>query len=393
MIVVARKVAVVGVGQSKFGRRTECHVTELAFESFKEALEDCGLEQKDIEFASVGSAGAGAMYEEALVAPLLCEYLGLNPAGAVRCEAACATGMAAVHMAHHMVASGHVDVAMALGVEKMSEVDTPTMVEFIGRSGSYLWEFENFGLTFPGYYAIHATRHMWKFGTTEEHLAMIAVKNHKYGAMNPKAQFQRETTVDEVLRSPVIAWPLKLFDCCPITDGSATVILASEEKAGEITDTPVWVKGLGEATVPTNLARRSDYVGIESAVVASRKAYKMAGVGPEDIDVATAHDCFTIAELMAYEDLGFCEKGEGKKFVEEGQMYVGGKHPVNVDGGLKAKGHPIGATGCAMIYELTKQLRGEVKPSERQAPIKRGVALAHNVGGTGHYCYVTILGR
>lgn len=389
---MAKKVAVVGVGHSKFGRRADCHVTELAFESFKEALEDSDLRQEDIEFVSVGCAGAGGWNEEALIAPLLCEYLALNPTGTVRCEAACATGMAAVHTAYYTIASGHKDIAIALGIEKMSEVDTLTMVEFIGRAGSYLWEFENFGLTFPGYYAIHATRHMAKFGTKEEHLAMISVKNHKYGAMNPKAHLQKETTVDEVMRSPVIAWPLKLFDCCPITDGSATVILASEEMAKKITDTPIWINGIGEATVPTNLARRTDYVGIESAVVASRKAYEMAGVGPDDIDVATAHDCFTIAELMAYEDLGFCKKGEGKKHVEDGQMYVGGKHPLNVDGGLKAKGHPIGATGCSMIYELTKQLRGEV-PAGRQAPIKKGMALAHNVGGTGHYCYVTILGR
>lgn len=161
------KVAVVGVGQSVFGRRTDAHVTELAFESFKEALEDANLRQKDIGFVAVGSAGAGSMYEEALVAPVLCEYLGLNPTGTMRCEAACATGMAAVHVAYHMIASGNVDVAMALGIEKMSEVSTPTMVEFIGRSGSYLWEFENFGLTFPGYYALHATRHMAKFGTRE----------------------------------------------------------------------------------------------------------------------------------------------------------------------------------------------------------------------------------
>lgn len=221
---------------------------------------------------------------------------------------------------------------------------------------------------------------------------MIAVKSHKYGVLNPKAQFRKETTVDEVMSSPYIAWPLKLFDCCPITDGSATVIVASEDKAKEITDTPIWVKGVGTATCPTNLARREDYIGIEAAVEASRHAYKMAGVKPDDVDVATVHDCFSIAELMAYEDLGFCEKGEGKKFVEEGQMYVGGKHPVNVDGGLKSKGHPIGATGCAMIYELTKQLKGEAEPG-RQVPIKKGVALAHNVGGTGHYCYVTILGR
>lgn len=382
-----------GAGHSKFGNRYDAHVTELAFESYRDAIENIDLEPDEIEFVAIGSAMAGVAYEEGLAAPLLMEYLGLNPSGTVRNEAACATGMASVHTAHHMIASGHVDVAMALGVEKMTEVDTPTMMEFIGRAGSYLWEFENFGLTFPGYYAIHATAHMDRFGTTEEDLAKISVKNHKYGAMNEKSYLRKETSVDEVMGSPVIAWPLKLFDCCPINDGSSAIILASKERAKEITDTPVWVTGLGSATCSTNLAGRKNFVGIESAQVASKKAYEMAGVGPEDVDVAEAHDCFTIAELMAYEDVGFCEKGEGKELVREGQNEIGGEHPVNPCGGLKSKGHPIGATGCAMIYELTNQLRGEAKPEGRQASIDNGVALAHNVGGTGHYCYVTILER
>jgi len=384
-----RKVAVVGIGHSKFGRRLDVNVNELAFEAIKSALLDSGLTQKDIEFVSVGSYGM--WYEEVLPAVTVAEYAKLYPAGLARCEAACATGSAAFRFAYVTVASGEADVAMAVGVEKMTEVDTSTAVEIIGRSGSYLWEFENFGLTFPGYYAMHATAHMNKFGTKEEHLAMVAVKNHKYGAMNPYAHFQREITLEEALKSFVVAWPLKLYDCCPLSDGAAAVILASEEKAKKITDTPVWILSMGLASDSAGLSKRSEYTGLRATVLAAEKAYKQAGVASKDVDVAVVHDCFTIAEILAYEDLGFCKKGEGGKLIEEGQTYIGGRIPVNVDGGLKAKGHPLGATGCSMVAEITRQLRGEA--GKRQAPIKEGKGLAHNVGGTGHYCYITILGR
>ena len=249
-------------------------------------------------------------------------------------------------------------------------------------------------MTFPAYYALHAVAHMNKYGTTEEDLARVAVKNHKYGAMNPLAHFQREITIDDVLSSHVIAWPLKLYDCCPITDGSAAVVLASEEKVKELgIDTPVWIEAVGFSSGTANLSKRKDYVGLEASVKASRMAYSIAKISPEDIDVATVHDCFTIAEILAYEDVGFCKKGEGTKMLREGETEIGGRIPVNVDGGLKAKGHPIGATGVSMIAELTKQLREEVKPASRQAPMKNYIAMAHNVGGTGHYCYVTILKR
>ena len=389
-----RKVAVIGVGNSKFGNRQDVNVTELAFEAVKPAMEDAGITTKDIEFVAVGSAGAGAWYEEALPAVITAEYCGLTGAGLVRCEAACASGSAAVFTVYSAIASGQIDIGMAIGLEKMREVDTPTVVEFIGRAGYYLWEFHNFGMTFPAYYAMHATAHMAKYGTTEEDLALVAVKNHKYAAMNPVAHFQKEITIDEALSSYPVAWPLKLYDCCPVTDGAAAVILASEEKVKELKiDTPVWIESIGYSSGTGNLSRRDTYVGLKSSVIAAQKAYKKAGVGPEDIEVATVHDCFTIAEIMAYEDLGFCKKGEGPKLLREGQTEIGGKIPVNVDGGLKAKGHPIGATGCSMIYELTKQLREEAEKRQRQVPLKNYIALAHNVGGTGHYCYVTILRR
>ena len=389
-----RKVAIIGIGTSKFGVRNDVNVAELAFEAFKPSIEDAGISPKDIEFVALGSTGAGAWYEELLPAVVSAEYCGLTGAGLVRCEAACASGSAAFTTAYWAVASGQVEIALALGVEKMREIDTPTMMEWIGRAGYYLWEFHNFGVTFPAYYALYATAHMARFGTTEEDLALVAVKNHKYASMNPIAHLQNRITVDDVLSSMVIAAPLKLFDCCPTSDGATSIILASEEKVKELKiDTPVWVVGIGYASGTANISKRLDYVGLEASVSASKMAYKMAKVTPDQLDVAVVHDCFTIAEIMAYEDLGFCKKGEGAKLLREGQTEIGGKIPVNVDGGLKAKGHPIGATGCSMIYELTKQLREEAVEKGRQAPMKNYVALAHNVGGTGHYCYVTILRR
>jgi len=387
-----RNVAIIGVGNSKFGARQDVNLAELAFEAVKPAYEDAGITGKDIPFVALGSAGG--WYEETLPAVVTAEYCGLTGAGLVHCEAACASGSAAFATAYLDVASGHNDVAIAIGLEKMREVDGPTILELIGRAGYYFWEFHNFGITFPAYYALHATAHMAKYGTTQEDLALVSVKNHKYAAMNPVAHFQRVITVKDALESAVIAWPLKLYDCCPVTDGASAVILASEEKVKEFKiDTPVWVAGLGYASGTANLTNRENYVGLTAARAAASRAFKDAGVRPEDIEVATAHDCFTIAEIMAYEDIGFCKKGEGAKLIREGQTEIGGKIPVNVDGGLKAKGHPIGATGCSMIYELTRQLREEAEKRQRQVPLKKYVALAHNIGGTGHYGYVTILKR
>ncbi len=386
---MANRVAIVGVGHSKFGKRTDVNVAELAFESIKRAVEDAGIDKKEIKNVVVGSAGG--WYEEALPAVIVNEYAGLQSVGTMRVEAACASGSAAVKVAFNSVATGESDVALAVGVEKMTEVDTLTSVELIGRAGSYMWEFENYGMTFPAYYALYAVSHMNKFGTTEEDLARVAVKAHHYGSLNPYAQFQKEITIEKVLSSQVVAWPLKLYDACPLTDGSAAVLLANEEAAKRLTDTPVWIKGIGFSSDSANLSKRDDYVGLSASVDAASRAYKIAKVAPNQVDVATCHDCFTIAEIMAYEDLGFCKKGEGTKLLRDGETQLGGRIPVNLDGGLKAKGHPIGATGVSMMVEITKQLRGEC--GNRQAPIKNGIGLVHNVGGTGHYAYVTILSR
>ncbi len=385
--------AVVGYGHSRFGVRSDVNMAELAWEAIKEALETSGLEPKDIEHVVV--ANAGGWSSEPLPAVVVAEYAGLTGKPLHRVEAACASGSAAVASAYEAVASGMADIAIAVGIEKMNESPTPTVVEFIGRAGNYFWEFENFGLTFPGYYALYATAYMARYGATEEDLCQVAVKNHYYASMNPKAQFQRKIDLETCMKSRYIAWPVKLYDSSPITDGAAAVVLASEEVAKKLTDSPVWIHSIGAASGTANLSKRDDYSGLKAAQLAALAAYKRAGLEPENtaryFDAAEVHDCFTIAEVMAYEDLGFVRRGEGYKLVREGQTYKGGLIPVNLSGGLKAKGHPIGATGVSMIAELTKQLLHKVEPG-RQADIRKGLVIAHNVGGTGHYAYVTILG-
>ncbi len=387
---MVKKAAVIGIGHSRFGVRSDVTIQELAFEAVKDALKDAEIEQKDIDLSVVGTAGTRT-YELMPAVPIN-EYVGLEGKGPIRVEAACATGSAAVYTASTSIVSGQVDVAMVIGVEKMCEVDTATSMAVGGRGGNYLWEFHLFGTSFPAYYALHATAHMARYGTTEEQMAKVAVKAHKYAAMNPYAHFQREINLEKALKSRVITWPLKLYDCCPISDGAAAVILASEDKLKKFkVETPVWVDAIGFSSDTSNICRRANYVGLGATVRAAQMAYKRAKITSQKVDVATVHDCFTIAEILAYEDLGFCEKGAGGKLLDEGQTEIGGKIPVNVDGGLKSKGHPLGATGCSMVCELTKQLRGEAE--KRQVPLKNYVALAHNVGGTGHYAYVTILRR
>jgi acetyl-CoA C-acetyltransferase len=385
-----RKVAIVGVGHSRFGRRDDVILQELAFESVRDALRDASISQEDIDISVVGCVGT-RMYE-ALPAVPINEYCGFIGKGPIRVEAACASGSAAIFTAYNAIASGMVDTAIAIGIEKMLEVDTATSTAVGGRGGSYLWEFHMFGTSFACYYAFYANSHMNRYGTTEEHLAMVAVKNHLYGSMNPYAHFRKKISVEDVLNSRPICRPLKLYDCCPISDGSASVILASEDKVKELgIEYPIWILGMGYSSDTSNMVRREDYIGLRASVWASRMAYKMAGIEPKDIEYAVVHDCFTIAEIMAYEDIGLCRKGHGGELIERGETYLEGRIPVNVDGGLKAKGHPLGATGCSMVHEVVKQLRDEA--GERQVEFKRGISLVHNVGGTGHYCYVMILGR
>jgi acetyl-CoA C-acetyltransferase len=287
------------------------------------------------------------------------------------------------------VASGLADMVLVIGVEKMTEVPTSMATDIMGRGGDATWEYP-FGMTFPGYYAMIANAHMAEHGTTEEQLAMVAVKNHYYGSLNPYAHMQKKIDLQKAITSFTVAHPLKLYDCSLITDGAAAILLASEEKAKVLSKKPVWFAGLSLATDTMRITERESLTSIRASREAARIAYKMAGLKPSDIDVATVHDCFTIAEIVAYEDLGFCEKGEGGKLIEAKETYVGGKIPVNVDGGLKSKGHPLGATGVSMAVEITKQLRGEA--GERQVK-NAEIGLTHNVGGTGQVVAVHILRR
>lgn len=383
-----KKVAVVGIGHGKFGIRSDASLRELAFEAVKACLDDAGIPLKEVDSMVTGIAGdefALGLQPSAQVH----DYIGFHPKPNYRVEGACATGSMALRTGIMNVASGLADVVLVVGVEKMTEVPTSTATEIMGKAGDSIWEYP-FGTTFPGYYAMIANAHMAEYGTTEEQLAMVSVKNHYYGSLNPYAQMQKAIDIQKALTSFTVAHPLKLYDCSLITDGAAAVIIASEERAKAISKKPVWIVGSGLATDTLRLGDRESLTSILAAREAAKTAYKMAGVGPADIKVATVHDCFTIAEIIAYEDLGFCEKGEGGKLIEAKETYVSGRIPVNVDGGLKSKGHPIGATGVSMAIEITKQLRGEA--GERQVK-NAEIGLAHNVGGTGQVVAVHIFRR
>jgi len=313
----------------------------------------------------------------------------MNPQSTWLTEAACASGSAAVRTAYMAIKSGMHDVVAVIGVQKMRELSTEEILALMGRVGDVQWE-SIFGTTFPGYYALYANRHMYEFGTTKEQMGLVAVKNHYYGSMNPNAFFQKEVSLERVVASDDVAFPVSVFDCCANADGAACVIMTNEKLAKKYSDTPVWFEGFGSASAEMSLLRRPNLVEIPSAVEAAKQAYAQAKVKPSDIQVADVHDCFTIAEIMAYENLGFCPKGKGEKFIEEKQSYIGGKTPVNVDGGLKAKGHPVGATGVSMTTEIVKQLRGEA--GKRQVSGAE-IGLTHNVGGIGQYTFVQILRR
>ena len=379
------RTGVIGIGHGKFGRR-EVTVQELAFEPFREALEDCGLHQKDLDALIVGSSPE--YHRQRSLSGVVAEYLGMNPKPTFLVEAACASSSAALATADAYIRAGIYDTVAVLGVQKMLELSTPEILALMGRVGDVQWE-SGFGTTFPGYYAMFAHRHMYEYGTTREQMAAVAVKNHHYGTKNPNAMFQKEITAEKALASRMVASPLTLYDCCANADGAACMIVTNEETAKKA-ETPIWMAGLGSATAPMSVLRREKLSEIPSAIDAARNAYKMAGIQPKDVDVADVHDCFTIAEILAYEDLGFCEKGGGGKMIEEGETHIGGRIPVNVDGGLKSKGHPVGATGVSMAVEAVKQLRGEA--GERQVDGAE-VALMHNVGGIGQYCFVNIFRR
>ena len=381
------RVGIVGIGHTAFGRRSDATVQEMAFEAYRDALADADLDPQLIDASVIGSVPE--YHKQRSLAGVIQEYLDLNPRPTWLTEVACASGSAAVRTAWMSIKAGVHKVVAVIGCQKMTELTTPEILALMGRVGDVQWE-SIFGTTFPGYYALFAQRHMHEYGTTVEQLALVAVKNHYYGARNPNALFQKEVTVEKARQSDPVASPLNVYDCCANADGAVCLILAAEDTARELSDQTVWLDGLGCATASMSVLRRPNLTGLPSAAAAAQEAYAMAGITAKDIKVAEVHDCFTIAELMAYEDLGFCERGQGGSFIQEKQSYIGGSTPVNVDGGLKAKGHPIGATGTSQVCEIVKQLRGEC--GERQIE-GADLGLTHNVGGIGQYCFVNVLRR
>jgi acetyl-CoA C-acetyltransferase len=383
-------VSIVSVGLSKFGKLEGLYAREIFAEAAKEAFDRCPkLDPKnDIQALYVGHMGES--YEhQGHTGATVADWIGLGHVPATRTEAACASSGVALRTAICAVRSGLSDVVMVGGVEKMTHRPTAEVTEYLAMASDYPFEQWN-GMTFPGLYALMATAHMHEYGTTERHLAMIAVKNHFHGSLNPKAHMQKEITLETALSSRVVAWPLNLYDCSLITDGASCLILTKPELARKFTDMPVNIVGSSQAGDTIGLYERKSLTSLAAAKMAAKKAYEMAEVNPEEIDVAEVHDCFTIAELIAYEDLAFCKPGQGGSLIERAETKLGGRIPVNTSGGLKAKGHPVGATGTGQAYEIYLQLTGQA--GKRQVKDAE-IGLTHNVGGSGATATVHIYRR
>ncbi|ODS41988.1 MAG: acetyl-CoA acetyltransferase [Candidatus Altiarchaeales archaeon IMC4] len=381
------RVAIIGVGMTPFMEHWQEGYRDLITRAGAQAVNDAGIEGNDIDAFYVGAMSPGQLIGQEHIGALIADFVGLSEKASTRVEGACASGGLALRQAYLSIKAGMNDIVVAAGGEKMTDVPTSSAVVALAGAGDEEWESFN-GATFPGLYAMMARRHMHEYGTTEEQMAMVAVKNHHNATMNKNAQYQFEVTLEQVMNSSPIATPLKLLDCSPITDGSAAVILAGEKTAKRLTDKPIWIEGTGQSGDSLALHDRKSLSRTDAAVRASRLAYEMAGIGPQDIDTAEVHDCFTIAEIMAIEALGFCDFGQGGKITENGETRIGGRIPVNTSGGLKAKGHPVGATGIAQAIEVALQLRGEA--GKRQVQDAK-IGLTHNVGGSGATCVVHIL--
>ncbi|MCF8034291.1 MAG: hypothetical protein K9K66_09920 [Desulfarculaceae bacterium] len=382
------RVAIIGVGQSAFVRGYPGSIKELAFEAFREAMDDAGLQRGDIQGSLICSAPE---YDrQRSPAGVIAEYCGLNPQPTAYVESLCCSSTTGVRMAYGMITGGLHDCMMVLGFQKMSEITSAETQERMGRGADIQWE-SPFGTMMPAYYAMFARGFLHRYGASEEDLARIRVKAATYGQINEKAVYRKPVSLEQCMIADPVADPLKVFDCCANADGSSALILASEEKVRELgIEKPVWLMGLGSASAPVNLALRDEFSGFDVARQAASQAYGMAGVGPKDIDVAEVHDCFTIAEMMAYENLGFAEPGGGPELIRAKETYKDGSIPVNVDGGLLSKGHPIGATGGSQVRTIVLQLRGEAGAMQVKDP---AVGLVHNVGGVGLYANVLVMGR
>jgi acetyl-CoA C-acetyltransferase len=380
-------VAIIGVGQSNFVRRSGVSIRELCFDAYKEAMEGLEITNKDID-ASI-TCSAPEYDKQRTPSGLISEYLGLTPKPAFYVESVCSSSTTGLRIAWSLIKSGLHKTVAVIGFQKMSELSSRDAAERMGRGADIMWE-SPFGITMPSGYAMFAQAHMAKYGTTEEHLAKVRVKNASYGAKNPKATYRKIVTLEDVLTSAMIATPLKMFDACANADGASCIIVASADIAKNASKIPVWIMGMGAATDTMTMSGRKSVTGLTCAQDAARQAYAMAGIGPQDIDLAEVHDCFTISEILAYEDLGFAKPGEGPRLIDENQTYADGKIPVNVDGGLLSKGHPIGATGGSQVRTIVRQLRGEAE----EAQVKDAeIGLVHNIGGVGQYGNVVILRR
>lgn len=386
-----REVAIIGAGTTLFGELWERSFRDLSVEAGLRAIEDAGISGDEIQALYGGNMSAGRFIEQEHIGALIADYAGLARLHipSTRAEAACASGALAMHLAVLSIASGWYDLVIAAGIEKMTDVESDSVEELLASSVDRKWEVI-YGATLPSLFAQMARLHMVRYHTTAEQMAQVAVKNHANAVHNPFAQYRREISIESVLASPLVADPLRMLDCSSIADGASAVVVCAADKARQYTDSPIYVKASAQASDTISLHDRRDLITMDATVVAARKAYQQASLQPSQIDLAEVHDSYTIAELIAIEDLGFVKKGEGGKATEAGETALGGRIPVNPSGGLKACGHPLGATGIRQIVEITQQLRGEA--GKRQVPGAE-VALTHNIGGTGGTAIVHIFTR
>jgi acetyl-CoA C-acetyltransferase len=381
---------VVGAGQSDYGSFPDESYRSLFRVAYEDALDSvpAGMDPARIDEAVVGTLGVGGR-QLGLAGPAVTEHVGLHGVPTTRVENACAASGYAVRQAVQAVKSGMADVVLAGGVEVMTDASGDASRYWLGVSGETEWERLS-GTTFAGVYAQMASAHMREHGTTVDQLSHVAVKNHANGAKNPHAQLGFECSLADASGAPTVAEPLTLYHCCPTTDGAAAVLVVSEDVVGEFTDDPVRVAGVGASSDRVGLFQRETYSGIPASRRAAETAYERAGYGPDDLDFAEVHDCFAVAELAAYEDLGLCERGEAGPYVESGATRIDGALPVNTSGGLKSKGHPIGATGAGQVVEAFEQLTGAAGDRQLDAP---RVGLTHNVGGSGGAAVVHLFER
>lgn len=381
------RIPVLGIGTTKFGELWEYSPRVLAKQAVDSALNDAGLKIKDIDALFVANMLSGILGGQENLGALFSDELGAFDAPAFKIEGACASGGLAVHNGVNSVMAGVYQRVLILGIEKMTDHNPAEIAQALMSAGHD--EERAGGASFSGLYALLARAHMEKYQTTEAQMASVSVKNHAHASLNPKAQFQNEITVDQVMKSSLVADPLKLLDCSPVSDGAAAIIISNIKKKKEKRKNSVYITASSVATDTLGLRGRKDLTALQAAVVAAKKAYQESSVKPSDIDVAEVHDCFSIAEIIAMEDLGFFRKGEAAKAIFNGQTTLGkGRLVINPSGGLKACGHPVGATGVKQICEITAQLRGE---AEKRQVKKAKIGLTHNVGGSGAVAVVHIL--